>query len=302
MHESGYIKLTDFGVSKHLEDVNNCNFTSGTHGYMAPEIYLDKHIHGVPSEWFSLGVCLHEMAVGKRPWSGSKLQEKSISSLEEAETLMSLTMLDRADVSDECKSIIRGLLAVDQKKRLGTKAVEDIFEHPWFSGFEWDELKAKTMQPPFVPDISQANFDTGTFAASVTFEKRSSVSCELDHRCSFCLFAGTGELDIAEAFGEVDEEDFKSIPDEEQVKFVRYHYNSASAPGAEGAEQIDLSEFQREGHGDNFEDAVLPRDTLAGPGPLGFVQTDEDPWAAERASVAMLHPNGPRRSAVRFDD
>lgn len=163
MHESGYIKLTDFGVSKHLEDVNYCTYTSGTHAYMAPEIYLDKHVHGIPSEWFSVGICLHEMAVGKRPWSGSKLQEKNISSLEEAETLLSLTSLDRADyISPECKSIIRGLLEVDHKKRLGAKTVDDIMEHPWFKDFPWAELKMKEMEPPFVPDITQANFDTGT--------------------------------------------------------------------------------------------------------------------------------------------
>jgi hypothetical protein len=121
---------------------------------------------------------------------------------------------------------------------------------------------------------------------------------ELDSVLTGCDHAG--ELDIAEAFGEVDEEDFKSIPDEEQVKFTRYHYNSSNTPGAEGVEQIDLTEFQEDEQADNFEEAVLPRDTIAGP--LAFVQTGEDPWAAERASVAMLHPNGPRRSNVRLDD
>ncbi len=31
---TGYIKLTDFGVSKLLSDINNCHSSSGTHGYM----------------------------------------------------------------------------------------------------------------------------------------------------------------------------------------------------------------------------------------------------------------------------
>ena len=31
---TGYIKLTDFGVSKHLSDIEDCRSTSGTHGYL----------------------------------------------------------------------------------------------------------------------------------------------------------------------------------------------------------------------------------------------------------------------------
>ena len=32
LDSTGYIKLTDFGVSKHLSDIKNCTSTSGTHG------------------------------------------------------------------------------------------------------------------------------------------------------------------------------------------------------------------------------------------------------------------------------
>jgi serine/threonine protein kinase len=40
--------------------------TSGTHGYMAPEVYIPPHKHGTTAEWFSLGVTLHEMLTGYR--------------------------------------------------------------------------------------------------------------------------------------------------------------------------------------------------------------------------------------------
>eukprot|EP00606_Chrysophyceae_sp_TOSAG23-5_P000412 GSChrysophyteH2.ASY1.ANO1.1531.1 assembled CDS len=79
---SGYIKLTDFGVSKYFlgatpsaegdegdgEDTPEpmvCKSTSGTHGYMPPEIYFKGHLHGKPADYFAVGVTLHELLLGQ---------------------------------------------------------------------------------------------------------------------------------------------------------------------------------------------------------------------------------------------
>eukprot|EP01035_Chromulina_nebulosa_P019054 gene19054-24876_t len=53
MVDNGYVKLTDFGVAKILHDIEDCRSTSGTHGYMAPEIYMGQHRHGTASDWTS---------------------------------------------------------------------------------------------------------------------------------------------------------------------------------------------------------------------------------------------------------
>ncbi|CAM9305673.1 unnamed protein product [Ectocarpus fasciculatus] len=64
--ESGYLKLTDFGVARRVSASMECESSSGTHGYMAPEIYAQpRHAHGPPADWFSLGVTLHEFATGR---------------------------------------------------------------------------------------------------------------------------------------------------------------------------------------------------------------------------------------------
>ncbi|KAJ1438757.1 kinase-like domain-containing protein, partial [Ochromonadaceae sp. CCMP2298] len=68
MTDTGLVKLSDFGVAKILPDLQDCRSTSGTHGYMAPEIYVGNHSHGTPSEWFSAGVTLHELLTGRRPF------------------------------------------------------------------------------------------------------------------------------------------------------------------------------------------------------------------------------------------
>lgn len=48
----GYLSLTDYGIAKEPSpSIDSCRSTSGTHGYMAPEIYANKHVHGRAADW-----------------------------------------------------------------------------------------------------------------------------------------------------------------------------------------------------------------------------------------------------------
>ena len=73
LDKSGNLKLTDFGVAKFIP-TGECRSTSGTHGYMSPEIYAPGHRHGVTSDYFAIGVTLHELVVGSRPFDGMALK------------------------------------------------------------------------------------------------------------------------------------------------------------------------------------------------------------------------------------
>ena len=70
----GNLKLTDFGVAKRPDNIDECTSSSGTHGYIAPEVYARGHVHGRQAEWFSMGVVLFELIVGKRPYPREELQ------------------------------------------------------------------------------------------------------------------------------------------------------------------------------------------------------------------------------------
>ena len=61
--DKGYLKITDFGISR-IWSPKNENDTSGTPGYMAPEVML-KTGHGIASDMFSVGVIAYECMLGR---------------------------------------------------------------------------------------------------------------------------------------------------------------------------------------------------------------------------------------------
>ena len=66
--ENGYLKLTDFGIAREwVPDLDNSNETSGTPGYMAPEV-MCKNNHGIAADYFAVGVIAWECMLGRRPY------------------------------------------------------------------------------------------------------------------------------------------------------------------------------------------------------------------------------------------
>ena len=64
----GYIKITDFGLSKeNITQSNSANSFCGTPEYLAPEI-LNRIGHGKPVDWWSLGAIIFEMLTGLPPF------------------------------------------------------------------------------------------------------------------------------------------------------------------------------------------------------------------------------------------
>lgn len=66
--EKGYIKITDFGLSKrNIEHNDQAKSICGTPEYLAPEILLRKG-HGKVVDWWTLGAIIYEMFVGIPPF------------------------------------------------------------------------------------------------------------------------------------------------------------------------------------------------------------------------------------------
>jgi protein kinase A len=63
LDDKGYLRVTDLGVSREVKP-NNAEDTSGTPGYMAPEV-ICKTNHSFPVDFFALGVIAYEFMTGR---------------------------------------------------------------------------------------------------------------------------------------------------------------------------------------------------------------------------------------------
>jgi serine/threonine protein kinase len=73
MDKHGYLRITDFGIARQLRE-DNSKDTSGTPGYMAPEV-LARQRHSFTADYFALGVIAHELMLGCRPYNGRSRDE-----------------------------------------------------------------------------------------------------------------------------------------------------------------------------------------------------------------------------------
>lgn len=68
LDEIGYIRITDFGVARVFQ-TNNSSETSGTPGYMAPEVLCQQN-HSFSVDHFAVGVIAYELMLRRRPYTG----------------------------------------------------------------------------------------------------------------------------------------------------------------------------------------------------------------------------------------
>ena len=149
--KKGYVHITDFGIAKNLNDLDNTEGiidTSGTPGYMSPEAIFQKK-HSYPSDFFSLGVICYEMMMKKRPYMGKNRQE--IKQKMESEFIQIKKNEIPNGWSQEFVDFTNRLLEKNVENRLGYKGISELKNHPLFKFYDWKKLYLKKEKPLFIP-------------------------------------------------------------------------------------------------------------------------------------------------------
>ena len=155
LDEKGYVRVTDFGVAK-KNTKDNSSETSGTPGYMAPEVLCGLN-HTFSVDFFALGVIIFEFMNGYRPYLGRNRKEIKDAVLAR-QIHVNRKQLFENGWSFESGDLINKLLYRKPHKRLGCNGIKEIKEHSWFKNINWEELLNKQMKSPFVPKDGD-NFD-----------------------------------------------------------------------------------------------------------------------------------------------
>ena len=151
---NGYLRITDFGIAKKYV-VNNKKDTSGTVGYLAPEILCNQN-HTYSIDYSAVGIIAYELAYGHRPYIGrSKHEVKQLILTQQAH-------IDYDELpngyQDEAADFINQLIQRKPKNRLGKDSIFELINHPWLKDFNWEELKEKKMKAHYIPKQGD-NFD-----------------------------------------------------------------------------------------------------------------------------------------------
>ena len=155
INKNGYLKLTDFGFAKQLE--NEKTYTlCGTPEYLAPEIILNKG-HGKAVDWWTLGILLYEMLVGIDPFSDDD-------PMKTYQKILKGKINFPKTINKDAKSLIKHLLTQDTSKRFGClkSGVKDILNHRFFEGFDWKNFVYLSMPAPYLPNV-KSDDDTSNF-------------------------------------------------------------------------------------------------------------------------------------------
>ncbi|KAJ3184872.1 Serine/threonine kinase [Gaertneriomyces sp. JEL0708] len=162
---TGHIKLADYGICKENMPYGQTTRTfCGTPDYMAPEVLMSSR-YGRAVDWWSFGVFIYVMLVGRYPFHGEDEQDVLDAILGEGVEYPS-------NIPKDTLSLLQGLMNKNPARRLGGGRLdaEEIKRHPYFAGVDWEAFMELRVQPPWVPTIKNAT-DVSNFDPEFTKER-----------------------------------------------------------------------------------------------------------------------------------
>ncbi|MEE6513315.1 hypothetical protein FKM82_020883 [Ascaphus truei] len=134
---------------------------AGVHAATAPEILM-RSGHNRAVDWWSLGALMYDMLTGAPPFTGEN-RKKTI------DKILKCKLNLPPYLTQEARDLLKKLLKRNAASRLGAGAGDagDVQAHPFFRHINWEELLARTVEPPFKP-LLQSEEDVSQFDSKFT--------------------------------------------------------------------------------------------------------------------------------------
>lgn len=158
----GHARLTDFGLAKDLgETGRTTNTMCGTPEYLAPEM-IQGFAYGVSVDFWSLGVLVYRMLVGRFPFSAATSgTETGNDALFQA--IIQEDVQIPSTVKGSAAVLISGLLNRNPEARLGCdsqRGAEEIRALAAFQCIDWNRHAAMQTKAPLKPNTPPKGVDT----------------------------------------------------------------------------------------------------------------------------------------------
>ncbi|XP_073453726.1 protein kinase C delta type-like [Aquarana catesbeiana] len=141
LDNAGHARIADFGLSaKGVTESKRIKGRMGTPNYMAPEI-LQKIDYFTMVDYFSLGIIIYMMALGKHPFIAVKDNEEQI-----RKKIIEMNPQYPRGMNHNLRNLLTRLLWKDQDGR--KQQVCDIRSHPFFKTINWAEVEGRMSRTP----------------------------------------------------------------------------------------------------------------------------------------------------------
>eukprot|EP01129_Flabellula_baltica_P002116 TRINITY_DN11967_c0_g1_i1.p1 TRINITY_DN11967_c0_g1~~TRINITY_DN11967_c0_g1_i1.p1 ORF type:complete len:404 (+),score=87.46 TRINITY_DN11967_c0_g1_i1:44-1255(+) len=148
LDQDGHVVLIDFGLSKILESKNKyTNSFVGTPEYLSPEI-IQGDDYSFATDFWCFGCLVYEMLVGIPPFEGEDFHDL-------AQQIVLDDVIVPHDISQTASDFIMQLTNKNMDRRLTN--IEDIKNHPFFEGVNWELTEQRKAQPPLVDLIEESS-------------------------------------------------------------------------------------------------------------------------------------------------
>jgi calcium-dependent protein kinase len=122
------VKISDFSYAKTVTYPNALKTQCGTEGYVAPEVLKHRPAYDVQCDMWTVGVIVFIMLGGYRPFRGDS-EEEILKNIRYGEYKFIKKYWKK--VSEEAKTLIRGMLTVDVEKRV---TADEALKSRWIQG------------------------------------------------------------------------------------------------------------------------------------------------------------------------
>jgi eukaryotic-like serine/threonine-protein kinase len=183
--KEGRVKVLDFGLAREAgtDTSNDLTLTSagrteagmvmGTPAYMSPE-QLSGRVLDHRTDIFSLGVLLHEMATGRRPFEGTSPAELASSILRDSPSLVTNV---RPDLPADMARVIRRCLEKDPRYRVQTaRDVSNELRDLARLASRWTPVPTPASRAVAAPDWGAARAEEGFWVAVLPLKYKGSES------------------------------------------------------------------------------------------------------------------------------